>query len=79
MAGVTALALVIGITAVCVWLWLPEGMFRERGDDYLGARETPPMQLPVGVHSKPLDPQHPIPLNVATTPDKDGEYEVPRP
>ena len=37
------------------------------------------MQLPEGVHSKPLDPLLPIPLNVATTHEKEGEYEVPRP
>lgn len=79
LAGLTALALVIGNTSGCGWLWGPEGYFRDRGDDYLGARETPPMQLPEGVHSKPLDPLLPIPLNVATTHEKEGEYEVPRP
>ena len=48
LAGLTALALVIGNTSGCGWLWGPEGYFRDRGDDYLGARETPPMQLPEG-------------------------------
>lgn len=72
LAGLTALALVIGNTSGCGWLWGPEGYFRDRGTDYLGARETPPMQLPEGVHSKPLDPLLPIPLNVATTHEKEG-------
>ncbi|EPM0310349.1 outer membrane protein assembly factor BamC, partial [Pseudomonas aeruginosa] len=40
LAGLTALALVIGNTSGCGWLWGPEGYFRDRGDDYLGARET---------------------------------------
>ncbi len=68
LAGLTALALVIGNTSGCGWLWGPEGYFRDRGDDYLGARETPPMQLPEGVHSKPLDPLLPITRARAVSP-----------
>ncbi len=79
LAGLTALALVIGNTSGCGWLWGPEGYFRDRGDDYLNARETAPMQVPDGMQSKPLDPLLPIPLNVATSTEKEGEYEVPRP
>ncbi|MBD9499724.1 outer membrane protein assembly factor BamC [Pseudomonas sp. BGr12] len=79
LAGLTALALVIGNTSGCGWLWGPEGYFRDRGDDYLNARETAPMKVPEGMQSKQLDPLLPIPMNVATSTEKEGEFEVPRP
>lgn len=79
LAGLTALALVIGNTSGCGWLWGPDGYFRDRGDDYLNARETAPMKVPEGLQSKPLDPLLPIPMNVATSTEKEGDFEVPRP
>ncbi|MCY1395529.1 Outer membrane protein assembly factor BamC [compost metagenome] len=79
LAGLTALALVIGNTSGCGWLWGPDGYFRDRGDDYLNARQTAPMQVPQGLQSKPLDPLLPVPMNIADTHMKEGEFEVPRP
>lgn len=79
LAGLTALALIIGNTTGCSWLWGKDGYFRDRGTDYLDSRETAPMKVPEGLQSKPLDPLLPIPLNVADSHDKAGEFEVPRP
>ena len=79
MAGLSALALIISSTSGCGWIWGPEGYFRDRGSDYLGAQQTAPMQLPPNVSTaKRLDPLLPIPRNVADDTAK-GEYIVPRP
>ena len=79
LAGLSALAVIISSTSGCGWLWGPEGYFRDRGSDYLEARETPPMQLPPGVQTdKRLVPLLPIPSNVPADNVK-GEFEVPRP
>ncbi|SNR85138.1 MULTISPECIES: outer membrane protein assembly factor BamC [Pseudomonas] len=78
LAGLTTLALIISSTSGCGWLWGEDGYFRDRGSDYLTARQTAPMQLPADVHSKPLDPLLPIPQQVATE-NVEGEYDVPRP
>lgn len=48
LAGLTALALVIGNTSGCGWLWGPEGYFRDRGDDYLGPAKRLPCNCPKG-------------------------------
>ncbi|WP_374442011.1 outer membrane protein assembly factor BamC [Pseudomonas panipatensis] len=79
LAGLTALALVIGNTTGCSWLWGKDGYFRDRGTDYLNSHETAPMKVPEGLQSKPLDSLLPIPMSVANSHDKDGEFEVPRP
>ena len=79
LAGLSALAVIISSTSGCGWLWGPEGYFRDRGSDYLEARQTPPMQLPSGVQTdKRLVPLLPIPSNVPDDNVK-GEFEVPRP
>ena len=79
LAGLSALAVIISSTSGCGWLWGPEGYFRDRGSDYLEARQTPPMQLPPGVQTdKRLVPLLPIPSNVPNDNVK-GEFEVPRP
>ena len=79
LAGLSALAVIISSTSGCGWLWGPEGYFRDRGSDYLEARQTPPMQLPPGVQTdKRLVPLLPIPNNVPDDNVK-GEFEVPRP
>ena len=79
LAGLTALALVIGNTSGCGWLWGKDGYFRDRGTDYLDSRQTGPMKVPEGLQSKQLDPLLPIPMNIADSHEKAGEFEVPRP
>lgn len=78
LAGLSALALIISSTSGCGWLWGEEGYFRDRGSDYLNARQTAPMQLPANVQAKRLDPLLPVPQQVASS-TLEGEYEVPRP
>ena len=81
LAGLSLLALIISSTSGCGWLWGDDGYFRDRGNDYLDARETAPLQLPAGVTSKRLDPLLPIPGGVAAvrvTEDAEA-LEVPRP
>lgn len=78
LAGLTTLALIITSTSGCGWIWGEDGYFRDRGSDYLTARQTAPMQLPADVQSKPLDPLLPIPEQVKTE-AREGEYDVPRP
>jgi outer membrane protein assembly factor BamC len=78
LAGLSTLALIISTTSGCGWLWGDEGYFRDRGSDYLSARQTAPMQVPVEGETRPLDPLLPIPQQVADT-SATGKYEVPRP
>jgi outer membrane protein assembly factor BamC len=78
LAGLSALALIISTTSGCGWLWGEDGYFRDRGSDYLNARQTAPMQLPEGANAKRLDPLLPVPEQVAAT-TATGEFEVPRP
>lgn len=80
LAGLSALALIISSTSGCGWLWGEDGYFRDRGNDYLEARETAPMQVPAGLNAKRLDPLLPIPGAVSSArPASDVEFEVPRP
>ena len=79
LAGLSALAVIISSTSGCGWLWGQDGYFRDRGSDYLEARQTAPMQLLPGVQTdKRLVPLMPIPSYV---PDDSvtGEFLVPRP
>ena len=78
LAGLSALALIITSTSGCGWIWGEEGYFRDRGSDYLTARQTAPMQIPTDVEAKRLDPLLPIPQQIRDS-DVQGEYEVPRP
>ncbi|MBA1241820.1 outer membrane protein assembly factor BamC [Pseudomonas japonica] len=79
LAGLSALAVIISSTSGCGWLWGEHGYFRDRGNDYLEARRTAPMNLPEGVAtSKRLDPLLPIPRNVADDTAL-NDYDVPRP
>lgn len=79
LAGLSALAVIISSTSGCGWLWGEHGYFRDRGNDYLEARRTAPMNLPEGVAtSKRLDPLLPIPRNVADDTAL-TDYDVPRP
>ena len=81
LAGLSVLALIISSTTGCGWLWGDDGYFRDRGNDYLDARETAPLQIPPGVQSKRLDPLLPIPGNVAAVKlaEANSEFEIPRP
>ena len=54
LAGFSALALIVSSTSGCGWLWGENGYFRDRGSDYLEARQTAPMQLPADVQAKLL-------------------------
>lgn len=78
LAGVSSLAVIISTTSGCGWLWGEEGYFRDRGSDYLEARQTAPIQLPPNVEARRLDPLLPIPANVPESQQQD-EFEVPRP
>ncbi len=78
LGGLSALALIISSASGCGWIYGEDGYFRDRGGDYLEARQTAPMQLPANVEAKPLDPLLPVPQHIATTTAVD-EYEVPRP
>ena len=60
LAGLSTLAL-ISATSGCGWLWGDDGYFRDRGSDYLSARQTAPMQVAVDGGTRPLDPLLPIP------------------
>lgn len=79
LAGFSALALIVSSTSGCGWLWGENGYFRDRGSDYLEARQTAPMQLPADVQAKRLDPLLPVPAQVASLQQTSGEYDVPRP
>ncbi|HEY8331690.1 MAG TPA: outer membrane protein assembly factor BamC [Pseudomonas sp.] len=78
LAGLSALALIIGTSSGCGWIWGDNGYFRDRGSDYLAARETAPMQLPPDVQARRIEPLLPVPASVATR-SAEGEFEVPRP
>ncbi|MDP3977305.1 MAG: outer membrane protein assembly factor BamC [Pseudomonas sp.] len=78
LGGLSALALIISSTGGCGWIYGEDGYFRDRGSDYLNARQTAPMQLPANVVAKRLDPLLPVPQQVASS-SVEGEYEVPRP
>lgn len=79
LVGLSALAVIISSTSGCGWVWGEHGYFRDRGNDYLDARQTAPMEVPQDVQaSKRLDPLLPIPRNVADS-QADKSFEVPRP
>ncbi|WP_213877166.1 outer membrane protein assembly factor BamC [Pseudomonas sp. dw_358] len=80
LAGLSALALVISSTSGCGWIYGEHGYFRDRGNDYLEATQTAPMQLPPDVKTdKRLQPLLPIPTNVADQTANKAEFEIPRP
>lgn len=79
LAGFSALALIVSSTSGCGWLWGPDGYFRDRGSDYLEARETAPMHLPADVQAKRLDPLLPIPAQIPSLGEVHGKFEAPRP
>lgn len=78
LAGLSALALIIAASSGCGWIWGDNGYFRDRGSDYLTARESAPMQLPPNVQARPIEPLLPVPAAVPT-PSAEGKFEVPRP
>lgn len=78
LAGLSVLALTLASTSGCGWLWGEEGYFRDRGSDYLTARETPPMQVPADAATRRLDPLLPVPAAI-TLPEGRTAFEVPRP
>lgn len=78
LAGLSTLALIISGTSGCAWLWGDEGYFRDRGGDYLQARQVAPMQAPAGAEMRSLEPLLPIPQQITDT-KATGKYEVPRP
>jgi outer membrane protein assembly factor BamC len=78
LTGLSTLALIIAGTSGCGWIYGENGYFRDRGSDYLEARQTAPMQIPANVNAKRIDPLLPVPQQVATTTDA-GEFSVPRP
>ena len=79
LAGLSALALIVSSTSGCGWLWGENGYFRDRGSDYLEARQTAPMKVPADVQAKRLDPLLPVPAQVASSTQTSGKFDVPRP
>ena len=73
LTGLSALALIIAGTSGCGWIYGENGYFRDRGSDYLEARQTATMQMPPNVDAKRIDPLLPVPQQVATTTDT-GEF-----
>lgn len=78
LAGFSALAVIFSSISGCGLLWGEEGYFRDRGSDYLDARQTAPMQLPPNVEIRRLDPLLQVPLNVADS-QRGSDFDVPRP
>jgi outer membrane protein assembly factor BamC len=78
LAGISSLAVIFSSVSGCGWLWGEEGYFRDRGSDYLDARQTAPMQLPPNVEIRRLDPLLQVPLNVADS-QRGSDFDVPRP
>ncbi len=78
LAGLSTLALMISATSGCGWLWGEDGYFRDRGSDYLDARQVPPMQVSADQQLRPIEPLLPIPHQVADG-RSSGKFEVPRP
>ncbi len=62
----------------CSWLWGDKGYFRDRGNDYMDARYLPPIHIPEGLESKPLDSLLPVPNHIADA-SKQDDGEVQRP
>lgn len=65
IAGAVLILAGLGSLSGCGWLGGDKGYFRDRSNDYLDARNMPPIQVPEGLHSKPLDPLLPVPGHVA--------------
>lgn len=78
LAGLSALALIVGTSSGCGWAVGDKGYFRDRGSDYRKARETAPMQLPPDVQARRLDPLLPVPAGVPM-PKEQGKFKLPRP
>lgn len=78
LAGLTALALLTATSSGCGWLWGDDGYFRDRGSDYLTARESTPMQLPPDVQARRIESLLPVPAAIPT-PAAGGKFELPRP
>src|SRR5690606_24017631 len=74
LAGLTALALIITGTGGCSWLG-----FRDRGSDYLQARQTAPMRVAEAVQLERLYPRLPSPAGIRAVAASDEECEAPRP
>jgi len=72
-AAVAVLAL-----AGCGWLGGDDGMFRDRGGDYLAAKEIPPLTLPEGVSTDAIQDYYFVPAIDAGAQPR-AEADVPRP
>lgn len=74
-------ALGVSLTG-CGMFFGEEGVFRNRGNDYLKADNIPPLVLPAGKHSEAMGELYPIPPITATDFGYDPEMidtDVPRP
>ena len=81
LLGFSALAVVVSTTSGCSmfsWIWGKDGYFYDRASDYRESRLTPPMQVPNGLTTRPLEPLLPVPTQVAD-PRLVEDYDVPRP
>jgi outer membrane protein assembly factor BamC len=62
----------------CGWLVGEEGYFRDRGDEYRGARSIPPMQIPEGKKPEAIEDLYAIPVE-RTDVLLGAKFEVPQP
>jgi len=62
----------------CGSLFGREGYFRDRGDDYLQAREIPPIKVPEGLDTSAISELFVVPPASSDYVDPDREFEVPR-
>lgn len=75
--GLLLLAAVLSLTA-CDSLFGRNGYFRNRGDDYLDAKEIPPMTVPQGMDRSAISELFVIPPVANEYVEADAEYVVPR-
>ena len=68
----------IFLTAACSSLFGREGYFRDRGDDYLGATEIPPMKIPKELDSGAISELFVIPPISNEFVEQEKKFETPR-
>lgn len=73
-----ALGAALSTAQGCGWLIGPDGYFRDKQDDYLGAREVAPLKIPDGMNARQLEDIYPVPP-AAGTDIRPSSFEVPRP
>ena len=82
MARILTMMAVTGIGVLlssCGWLFGDDGVFRDRGDDYLKAKEYPRTEVPQDLDSASIDDLYVVPPSRRGTGPTPEAFEVPRP